>query len=149
FTGANLAGASFVGAYLPGAKLSNATLTGTSLDNAWLYCGDLQNSACPTSSDVAAPHATAVPSRARVASSPPQTTWTWALNLGIGEVYGPVPFTNTDVTGVSLVDLAYCPDGNPPGQNDNCAGDAILPLSAMITPPIPCSTPDGQRGAVG
>ena len=281
FTGAHLDRASFVGAYLPGAVLSNASLGGTNLDNAWLYCGDLQNSACasvggdtsagprpPTGSatpdttstgtrsaggvcgrlllaagdliqaagnaeidlvdgscqrrpvpDSATqaqieqtshaaprplasedwqqvpigptlPSADADPSgfaqamrdifgssdtrRAGVAPRPspgllpspspttsgaasesptsaPSGTWSWPLALGFGEVYGPVPFANTDLTGVSLVDLAYCPDGDPPDASAGCAGDAILPTGGMTGPPIPCSTPVGQpdgRGAV-
>ncbi|HEY2595977.1 MAG TPA: pentapeptide repeat-containing protein [Chloroflexota bacterium] len=185
FTGATLDGASFVGAYLPGVKLSNATLKGTNLDSAWLYCGDLQNSACPTASDASAAAARAEqpsttgaqrlqsgqtsagprpaskpavlaqaspsPSPRTAASPASGTTWSWALDLGFNEVYGPVPFSYTDLTGVPLADLAYCPDGDPPDQNNNCAGDAMLPASAMITPPIPCSTPSGQpdgRGAV-
>jgi uncharacterized protein YjbI with pentapeptide repeats len=70
-------------------------------------------------------------------------TWTWALDLGFGEFYGPVPFAATDLTGASLVDIAYCPDGNPPNSTNGCVGDALLPTGEMTVPPIPCSTPDG------
>ena len=87
---ATLTQASFTGAYLPGAVLSGATLSGTSFDRAWFYCGSLANDACIS-----------------VPGAPPQ----WKLVMGSEDVYGPVPFGDTDVTGVSLADVTARPDG--------------------------------------
>jgi uncharacterized protein YjbI with pentapeptide repeats len=125
FTGAHLDQASLVGAYLPGVTLSNAIMDGANLDNAWLYCDDVQNSACPATSG----------------------HWSWKLDLGFGEVFGPVPFNTTNLTSAALGGLAYCPDGNGPDRSNGCVGDAILPSGTMAKLPLPCSA-DGERGAV-
>src|SRR5262249_48516454 len=72
--------------------------------------------------------------------------WDWPLNLGFGEVFGPVPFATTDLTGVSLVGVAVCPDGNSPDPSAGCTNGAILPSGVMTPPPIPCSS-ENNRGA--
>ena len=118
FTGATLSKAVFSGAYLPGAVLSSATLNGANLDGAWLYCGDLTNDSC-----------------AMDPSS--QSQWDWPLALGSGELYGPVPFSTTDLTGVSLDDVTTCPDGSDQFTSPDCQGH-LLP-SGTLTIPVPCS----------
>jgi uncharacterized protein YjbI with pentapeptide repeats len=120
FTGATLTGVNLSGADLPGVVLAGArTLTGIDLTDAWLYCGD-SNSAC-----------TKLPGS--------QPRWSWPLALGSQEAYGPVPFASTNLTGVSLNDVAACPDGkdgaaNPPG----CDGH-LLP-NGTLTVPAACSS---------
>jgi uncharacterized protein YjbI with pentapeptide repeats len=89
--------------------------------------------------------------RATTTPSPAAGSLAWPLDLGAGEDYGPVPFATTDLTGVSLDDVAVCPDGNPPDPSTGCAGDAILPVGTL-TLPVPCSAHPGQpdgRGAAG
>lgn len=125
FTGAHLDQASLVGAYLPGATLSNAILDGANLDNAWLYCGDRQNTACLD--------------RAGHLS--------WKLQLGFGEVFGPVPFTTTNLTSAPLSTVAICPDGRSRDASTGCPGDRIMPSGSMPALPIACSEDNG-RGAV-
>jgi uncharacterized protein YjbI with pentapeptide repeats len=119
FTGATLTGVNFSGADLPGVVLAGAqSLSGADLTDAWLSCGDA-NSAC-----------------AKLAGSPPQ--WAWPLALGSQEFYGPVPFGAANLAGVSLDDVAACPDGKagaatPPG----CDGH-LLP-DGTLTVPAPCT----------
>ncbi|MBV9582891.1 MAG: pentapeptide repeat-containing protein [Chloroflexi bacterium] len=163
FASATLNQATFVGAYLPGVIFSSAVLQGVSLNNAWLYCGDTSNSECPAAPG-ASPEVTPVPSPGLPAARPspsmiatatasaPHATatnyWSWQLALGSNEVYGPVRFGATDLTGVSLADIAVCPDGDTPASTNNCAGQSILPSSGTMTqPPIPCPA-DNARGAV-
>jgi uncharacterized protein YjbI with pentapeptide repeats len=118
FTDSKLDGASFAGAYLVGSVFSGATLNGTDLYNSWLYCGDTSNSACA-----------GVPQ-----SSPPR--WVWPLALGFGEVYGPVPFANPDLTGVSLQGVKVCPNGTAP--SGGCSGSQLLPDTGH-PPPLPAA----------
>jgi uncharacterized protein YjbI with pentapeptide repeats len=128
FTGSNLYEATFIGAYLPGAILSSATMDKTNLDNAWLYCGALDDSACQ--------------------SGPDTGSRLWPLELAFGETYGPIEFMATDLTGVTLLDVSRCPDGNAPNSSTGCQGDSILPNGSLPKLPIACSA-DGGRGAAG
>jgi uncharacterized protein YjbI with pentapeptide repeats len=115
---ATLNQASFTGAYLPGAVLSGATLSGTSLDRAWLYCG-IANDGC--TSEPGAPPA-------------------WPLVLGSGEAYGPVPFSATVLTGVSLADVIACPDGKAGSSLPAGCEGHLLPDPTGAPPiPAPCS----------
>lgn len=121
FTNAHLPGASFTEAYLPGVVLAGATLTGADLDRAWLYCGNVANASC-----------------AALPGSPPR--WSWRLDLGSGEAYGPIPFAAPDLSGESLADVTACPDGKagsvPPA---GCTGH-LLPNPSEAPPiPAPCS----------
>jgi uncharacterized protein YjbI with pentapeptide repeats len=116
FTGAHLDHASFSGAYLPGAVLAGATLDHVDLTDAWLYCGDISNSSC--------------------AKAPSPNQWLWPLALGFAEDFGPVPFANTNLNGVSTADVTVCPDGHPP--DPNCDG-RLLPANAGNAPKIPAS----------
>jgi len=125
FTGATLDGATFIGAYLPGAILSSATLDGANLDNAWLYCGAQDDSACQP--------------------GPDPGSRLWPLDLAVGETYGPIEFTATDLTDVTLVGVSTCPNGNS-SRGSGCPGDAILPTGSMSKLPLACSA-DGGRGA--
>jgi uncharacterized protein YjbI with pentapeptide repeats len=127
FTGSTLTDVVFSRAYLPGAVFSGAQdFSGVDMTSAWLYCGDKQNSAC-----------------AQDTSHPGD--WDWKLVLGVGEIYGPVPFANTDLTGVSLQDVIACPDGLPPSGTDGCAGH-LLP-AANNAPPIPARCSAAGREA--
>ena len=138
FTGSKLDAATFIGAYLPGAILSSATLDGTNLDNAWLYCGTQDDSACQPG---------------------PSGTRLWPLDLAFGESYGPIEFTPTDLTGVTLVDVSaaptatarsrpqavraarFCPTGPCPLPAQQTAG-AVLQARAPAPPTLgrPAST---------
>ena len=118
FTGSNLDQATFTHAYLIGAVFATVTMQDTNLYNAWLYCGDVDNSSC-----------------ASVPNSPGR--WTWPLALGVGEVYGPVPFGTTDVTGLAQKPVKICPDGTP-GANDPGCAFRLLPDPAG-EPPIPAA----------
>ena len=126
FTGATLKGASFTGAYLPGVILGGATLMNVSFDQAWLYCGNLANSSC-----------TLVPKHSQ--------TWEWPLLLGSGEVFGPVPFRSTNLTGVSLASVTACPDGSSGSALTGCQGH-LLP-DATDAPPIPAPCSPSAGGA--
>jgi uncharacterized protein YjbI with pentapeptide repeats len=120
FTGSVLDQVNFSRAYLPGAVLSNARLSGADLDQAWLYCGDLSNSSC-----------------AKVPGSQPR--WAWPLALGSTEAYGPVSFATTSLQGVSLANVATCPDGRGGSTTNGCDGH-LLPDPAHAPPlPAPCS----------
>ena len=121
FTAAHLDHASFSRAYLPGAVLAGATLDGANLTDAWLYCGDLSNSSC-----------------AKAPGS--QSRWLWSLALGSAEAFGPVPFANANLNGVSTADVTVCPDGHQPDPTAGCDG-RLLPASPDSAPkiPAPCS----------
>ncbi len=116
FTGARLTDASFESAYLPGVSLTNATLTGAHLVNAWLYCGSTAETACRNA----------------------QTgNLAWPLVLGVGESYGPVPYTATGVTGATLTGVATCPGG---GSGGNGCVNQMLPGGSPPPIPAPCSS---------
>jgi uncharacterized protein YjbI with pentapeptide repeats len=121
FTNAHLDGAHFSRAYLPGVVFAGATLARVNLDQAWLYCGDLSNSSCAT-----------VPGS--------QTRWLWPLALGSEEAFGPVPFANTSLNGVSTTNVTVCPDGAQPDPTTGCLG-RLLPANPANAPkiPAPCS----------
>jgi uncharacterized protein YjbI with pentapeptide repeats len=114
FTNSTLDQASFDSAYLIGAVFSGATLNGTDLYKAWLYCGDSTDSKCGTDLNLA-----------------------WQLSLGFGEPSGPVSFTRTDLTGVSLQTVKVCPNGQGP-TGDGCVGSQLLPDQADA-PAIPAA----------
>jgi len=132
FTGATLTGVNFSGADLPGVVLAGAlTVTGVDLSGAWLYCGD-SNSACT-----------------KLSGSQPR--WAWPLALGSQEAYGPVPFAAPNLAGVSLNDVAACPDGKagaatPPGCDGHLLPDGTLTVpaacsaAALDTCPTPTKT---------
>jgi len=121
FTGSNLSGVSFSSAYLPGAVFSGArSLQGVDLADAWLYCGDLENSSCPVD-----------PAFSKERD--------WSLDLGSQEVYGPLPFASTNLTGVSLNDVTACPDGKAGhAEPVGCPTSDLLP-DAAGAPPIPAA----------
>jgi uncharacterized protein YjbI with pentapeptide repeats len=119
FTGATLTGVDFSGADLPGVVLAGATVTGIDLTDAWLYCGD-SNSAC-----------------AKLPGSQPR--WSWPLALGSQEAYGPVPFASTKLAGISLNDVAACPDGKAGAANPAGCDGHLLP-NGTLTVPAPCSS---------
>ncbi|MBO0881806.1 MAG: pentapeptide repeat-containing protein, partial [Mycobacterium sp.] len=121
FTSARLNGASFSRAYLVGAILTNAVLESADFDDAWLYCGDQLNSAC-------------------TAVQGPMQLWSWPLDFGAGEGYGPVAFPKTVVSGVSFSTVNACPDGNRPDETTGGC-DSLLPNaeSAPQVPPSGCS----------
>ena len=119
FTGAKLARVSFSKAYLPGTVLAGATVTGIVLTDAWLYCGDLNDSLCK-----------------KAPSSQPS----WPLALGSQEAYGPVPFTSTNLTGISLSDVAVCPDGKAGATYPAGCGNSHLLPNTTLTLPAPCSS---------
>ena len=131
FTGSTLNGAAFSGAYLPGATFSGATLDGAHLDGAWLYCGP-QNDSCPPDANSS-------------------SSWNWPLDLAPEqETYGPVPFSNTNLNGVSLNGVTACPDGtNGRTGKGGCVGHLIP--NGTLTVPLPCSStlgrPDGRGAA--
>ncbi len=122
FTGSKLGQVNFGGAYLPGAVFSGVlSLTDANLVDAWLYCGDQNNSSCPS-----------------VPGSPPR--WSWPLALGSREAYGPVPFAATNLTGVSLGDVAVCPDGKDGSANPaGCAGHLLPDPNHAPAIPAACS----------
>jgi uncharacterized protein YjbI with pentapeptide repeats len=116
FTGSSLQQATFSGAYVLGAILSNAQLQGANLVNAWFYCGDTSDSACQISG----------------------SSKVWPLSLGFGEVYGPVPFVTTDLTGIPAEQPSICPDGTAGTSVAAVCTGHWLPSSA-ITIPAACS----------
>lgn len=127
FTNATLNQASFTGGYLPGLTLSGATVTGASFDRAWLYCGSTLNAWCKTN-----------PANAQ--------QWLWPLLLGSGEVYGPVPFGASTLSGPAMADVVACPSGKPGQQSPaGCAG-FLLPQPAE-QPPIPAACSASAQGA--
>jgi uncharacterized protein YjbI with pentapeptide repeats len=116
FTNSTMTGVTLTGAYLPGAQLSGATLQNASFDKAWLYCGDMSDSSCKTSSGSQAE---------------------WPLALGSQESYGPVPFTTTTLTEGQFTDVTVCPYGQPPSTTTGCQG-LLLPQGTLSLP-APCS----------
>jgi uncharacterized protein YjbI with pentapeptide repeats len=123
FSGSRLEQVNFSGAYLPGAVFSGVvTLNGANFVNAWLYCGDLSDSSC-----------SAVPGQTG--------RWSWPLELGAGEAFGPVPFADTNLKGVSLDDVAVCPDGKAGSVAPAGCDGHLLPktVHAPVLPP-PCSS---------
>jgi uncharacterized protein YjbI with pentapeptide repeats len=122
FAGSRLGQVNFSGAYMPGAVFSGViTLNGANFVNAWLYCGDLSNSSCPADSDQ--------PGR-----------WSWPLELGTGEAFGPVPFATTNLKGTSFDDVAVCPDGKAGSVTPAGCDGHLLPKPAHApTLPAPCS----------
>lgn len=127
FTNATLNQASFTGGYLPGLTLSGATVTGASFDRAWLYCGSATNAWCKTN-----------PANAQ--------QWLWPLRLGSGEVYGPVPFGATTLSGPAMSDVVACPSGKP-GQQAPAGCDGFLLPQPAEQPPIPASCSSSAQGA--
>jgi len=123
FSGSRLGQVNFSGAYLPGAVLSGVlSLKGVNLADAWLYCGDLSNGSC-------------APAQAG--------RRLWPLTLGGQESFGPVPFANTNLKGVSLAEVAACPSGQPARPADGCDG-RMLPDPVDAPPlPTPCSAAGG------
>jgi uncharacterized protein YjbI with pentapeptide repeats len=126
FTGSTLDRVNFSRAYLPGAVLSGSTLSGTDLLDAWLYCGDLSNSSC-----------TKLPG--------PEPRWSWPLTLGSTEAYGPVPFATTNLGGVSLDDVAVCPDGKGGRTTPQGCDGHLLPLAADAPPLLTRCTAAGRE----
>jgi uncharacterized protein YjbI with pentapeptide repeats len=116
FTKSKLGQASFVAAYLPGATFASAVVTGAKFADAWLYCGDQDNSVCPTAGT---------------------GRWSWPLALGAAETYGPVAFAATNLTGVSFADVGTCPGGKSGSTSPaGCSGQQLLP-DPDHTPIIP------------
>ncbi|MBV9196082.1 MAG: pentapeptide repeat-containing protein [Solirubrobacterales bacterium] len=121
FTGSTLTRVSFSGAYMPGVVLSGVlSMKGVDLTGAWLYCGDFGNGSCSTDPSFSG-------------------EWDWPLALGSQESYGPVPFSNTNLTGVFLKDVTACPDGKAgQAQPAGCGSSDLLP-PGTLTVPAPCS----------
>lgn len=117
FTNSHLDGVNFSRAYLPGAVFAGATVRDADLTDARLYCGDQSNSSCPMVSG-------------------PSPRWSWPLALGSGESYGPVPFAIANLNGVSLNDVAACPDGKD-GSSAPAGCDSDLLPDPNNAPPIP------------
>ena len=124
FTGSTLNQASFSGAYLVGGVFANASLQDANLVNAWLYCGDTDNSACTS------------------VQTSTQPQWTWPLALGVGEVYGPVPFYATNLTGVVQEQPRVCPDGTAGDSVAAMCVGHLLPGELMSLPPCSAAAYD-------
>ena len=121
FTRATLGGVNFIGAYLPGAIFTDVeSMSGARLHDAWLYCGDRDNSAC-----------------APAGSSGER--WSWVLELGSAEDYGPVPFRRTKLGNAPLNQVATCPDGKSGLAAPAGCGDASLLPPENREPPIPAA----------
>ena len=108
FTGSSLQHATSPGAYVLGAVLSNAHLQGANLVNAWFYCGDTNDSACPVSG----------------------SSKVWPLALGFGEVYGPVPFVTTNLTGIPAEQPQHLPGRH---GGDERSGRVCWPHAAQFS----------------
>ena len=119
FSGATMTGVTVTDAYLPGAQLSTATLQNASFDGTWLYCGNLQDTACKTGSGALQ----------------------WPLSLGSREDYGPVSFATTTLTQGAWADVTLCPDATPPepgGLEPDCGGGHML-ANRQFSVPLACS----------
>jgi uncharacterized protein YjbI with pentapeptide repeats/sugar lactone lactonase YvrE len=120
FTSARLNGASFSRAYLVGAILTNAVLQSVDFDDAWLYCGESDSACTPVQGQT--------------------DRWSWPLEFGPQEAYGPLEFATAVVTGVSFSSVDTCPDGNSPDETTGgCASLLPSPESAPQVPPSGCS----------
>jgi len=123
FTGSTLDDVNFIGSYLPGAIFAGVqSMGGARLHDAWLYCGDRVNTACPPVGGAG-------------------DRWQWALALGVGEDYGPVPFRSTNLGNAPLSEVATCPDGKRGSASPlGCEAPNLLPAANHAPPiPAPCS----------